>query len=236
MLHIAIVEDEEHFADELSRFTARFAAEKGEEIQTCVFHNAIDFLEQYRAEYDLIFLDIAMPLMDGMTCARKLRQMDENVMLIFVTSLAQYAIKGYEVDAMDFMVKPVAYPVAARKLERVLRNRKKRRSAAYPVIQPDGVVVLEISSITYIEVYNHTLIFHTQEQAYETHGKLSTVENDERFGSFFKIGKSHLVNCLYITQVGDSTLTVGGSLLPLARRRRKECLEKMAAVMGGRLR
>ena len=236
MLQIAIVDDEDQFADELSRFSRQFALEKGEEIQTVVFHTAFDFLEQYQPSFHLVFMDIAMPLMDGMACAHKLREIDENVMLIFVTSMARYAIRGYEVNAFDFMVKPVSYPVAAQKLERALRSLKKRKAAVYPVTLADGVIVLEIPSITFIEVFNHTLIFHTMEKSYETYGKLSTLETDPRFSSFFKTGKSHLVNCLYITEVGDGTLSAGGCTLPLARRRRKECLEKMAAVMGGMLR
>ena len=236
MLRIAIVEDEERFADELSHFCRRFAGEKREEIRTVVFHNAFDFLDQYHDGFDLVFMDIAMPMMDGMECARRLRKVDEGVMLIFVTSMAQYAIKGYEVGAFDFMVKPVAYPAASLKLERALRQLNKRQAALYPVSCSQGVVVLEIPAITYIEVYNHTLIFHTLEKSYETYGKLSTLEADSRFASFFKTGKSHLVNCLYIKEIGDNTLTVGGNILPLARRRRKECLEKMAAAMGGMLR
>ena len=236
MLRIAIVEDEDAQAKALVSLVSSYAKEHDLPLKTQVFCNGFDFLEGYEGNFDLILMDIGMPHMDGMTCAHKLREMDESVLLLFVTSMAQYAIGGYEVGAFDFLVKPISYPFFSQKLSRALRQLQKRKEATYPLHLPERTLILEISQITYVEVYDHTLLFHTPQETYETYGKLSSLEMDERFKSFAKIGKSQLVNCQYITAIEDTTVTVAGTVLPLARRRKKECLEKMASSMGGKWR
>ena len=85
-----------------------------------LFHDAVTFLDQYTADYQIVFMDIMMPMLDGMQAARLLRQKDNKVALVFVTTMRQYAVQGYEVDACDFLVKPVTYPEFALKFTRIL--------------------------------------------------------------------------------------------------------------------
>ena len=84
-----------------------------------------------------------------------------------------------------------------------------------------------------MEVYNHSLFFHLGGEAIDTHGQLSALEADPRFHAFVKSSPSHLVNCNYITSIGPDYLKVGEYTVPLSRRRRKECLEKIARIIGG---
>ena len=129
MLKIAVVEDEPAASKEIAGFLARFASEKKIELSTAAYDNPVMFLEKYRGEYDAVFMDIMMPMMNGMECAKQLRTMDENVLLCFVTSMAQYAIHGYEVGAFDFILKPVRYAEFAMKLEQIQRALTKRTEA-----------------------------------------------------------------------------------------------------------
>ena len=109
MLRIAIVEDDEKYADLLQEYLKKYGEERSEEF-CCVMHkNAVVFLNNYKANYDIVFMDIDLPHMNGMTASQKLREVDKQVVLVFVTNLAQMAIKGYEVNAYDFIVKPVSY-------------------------------------------------------------------------------------------------------------------------------
>lgn len=233
MLRIAIVEDESAYAKTLMAHCSRYGAEKNEEIHPIHFGNPVQFLEKYRGEYDVVLMDIRMPMMDGMECAKRLRDKDDHVLLCFVTNMAQYAIRGYEVGAFDFVIKPVSYGEFAMKLDRVMRLLKKRESAAVLITSRNTVKRVDVRDLYYVEVYNHNLVYHTREGDFESYGKLASLEEDERFRGFLKVSPSHLVNCAHISSVQEDAVMVNGVLLPISRRRRKECLEKMAALLGG---
>ena len=125
MIKIAVVEDELEMSNILVNFINKFFEENELDVKVTVFNNALKFLDAYNFNFDLIFMDINMPSLDGINASKKLREIDSEVMLIFVTSLAQYAIKGYEVNAFDFIVKPITYYNFALKLTRALDNLSK---------------------------------------------------------------------------------------------------------------
>lgn len=235
MMRIAIVEDEESFRKKLIHYCERYTGEKGEKTSPTSFSNGMEFLEGYRGNFDLVLMDISMPHMDGMECARRLRERDEQVPIIFITSMAQYAIRGYEVEAMGFMIKPVQYEEFVMKLERVRRRIQASAIQPYAIIQKNDTRVVDIRAIYYVEVLNHDLIFHTRDGVFQTYGKLGALEEDSRFSGFVKVSKSHLVNCAFVGNIGRTALEVAGEQIPFSRRRRKECLEKMARIIGGRL-
>ena len=233
MMRIAIVEDEEEFRTALKNYIDRYASESGETIRVSMFTEGLTFLEEYHGGYDLILMDILMPHMSGMETARKLRLVDETVVIVFITSMVQYAIQGYEVNAAAYLVKPAAYGQFSDTMDRIRRTVLRTETATVIVSQKENSVVLPVRKIAYIEVYNHSLVFHTQDSSYEMRGSLTEYETDPRFEGFVKVSKSHMVNVAFIAAIDEDTLTVAGDVLPLTRRRKKECMEKIAKVIGG---
>ena len=109
MLRCAIVEDSPRELEHLKECLARYSAERDIPLETTAFGDAASFLEHYRADYDIVFMDIELPGINGMEAAHRLREIDQQVILIFVTNMAQFAVKGYEVDALDYIIKPAQY-------------------------------------------------------------------------------------------------------------------------------
>ncbi len=233
MIRIAMVEDEEEYAKTIRRYCSRYNAEKHTDIDLVWHDNPVAFLEGYRGDCDVVFMDVVMPLMDGMTCARRLREMDGNVLLCFITSMAQYAIHGYEVGALDYVVKPIAYEEFAMKMDRLGRLLERQGAKTYLINSRSAVRRIDLRDLYYVEVYSHSLLFHTAQGDIEAYGKLSALEEDERFQRFLRVTPSHLVNSAYISSVEEDTLTVHGTAIPISRRRKKECLERLAMIMGG---
>ena len=109
MIRVAIVEDDRNHAESLHLFLKRFGKERNQEFSVDFFDNGMDFVSDYNGSYEIVLMDIEMPHMNGMDCAFRLRRVDRNVIIVFVTSMVQYAVKGYEVGAMGFVVKPIEY-------------------------------------------------------------------------------------------------------------------------------
>ena len=98
MIHIAIVEDEKKFVEQLESYIVQYKKERSKDIKVSVFSDGEDIIEEYRCQYDIILMDIQMEFMDGMTAAEKIRQLDNEVVIMFITNMTQYAVRGYEVQ------------------------------------------------------------------------------------------------------------------------------------------
>ena len=177
-------------------------------------------------------MDIEMPRMDGIEAAQRLRKMDRDVVLIFVTNMAKYAIKGYEVNAMSYILKPVNYFAFSYTLKRILQGMPKRDENFVLVPIENGEIRLSSDQIWYIEVLNHRLLFHTKERTYEMFGTLQKMEERFRGSCFVKCNKSYLVNLKFVARVEKNMVRVGENELQISRPRRKDFLMALTEYYG----
>lgn len=162
MVKIAIVEDEKSAADELSRFLGEYYEEKGGDYRVDVYGDALSFLAAYDG-YDVVFMDIELPDYDGMRAAKKLRDTDDTVIIVFVTNMRSFAVEGYKVGALDFVMKPVGRPVLRSLLRKVDRILLRTRGSKVTVkTWGGGIKLLDADEIYYVEVARHHLVFHTE--------------------------------------------------------------------------
>lgn len=235
MLKICVLEDEAAQMERMKAYLQKFQSEHADfEYVLDAYKNAFDLLEHYKRDVDLLFLDIRVPDMSGMEVAHRIREADQNVMIIFVTNLTQYAIEGYSVNAFDYILKPLAYNSFSSKLERALRMLSYRSSdITLDLRTRDGGRRVSADSITYIEISNHDIIVHVGAEQIRQWGTLSKLEAQLREAHFVRCSSSYLANLKYVHKVRGDQLLVGGDTLSISRPRRKEFLNALAQYKGG---
>lgn len=235
MYQIAIVEDELDAADALAAFLGRYATEREAEFEITRFTSAMEF-EVTRRRFDLVFMDIQMPGINGMEAAHLLRTYDEDTPIIFVTNLAQYAVKGYEVDALDFIVKPVTYYNFRMRMDKAMRHIRRNAGRSLTLTTRDGMRVVPLADIEYVEVSRHDLSYHIygEDAPFVVYGSLKAFEEDVAGGPFVRISASCAVNMNQVRFVrGQTVIMKGGDTLYFSRSRRREALATITNFLGG---
>ncbi len=225
MYRVAIVEDEvaerENLAENLARYSGMF------EIR--MFPSAVEFLTDYKPVFDIVFMDIDMPYLDGMTAAHRLRELDADVCLIFVTNMAKFALKGYEVSAFDFIVKPVSYPAFSLKLDRILRHLGVRTDKSV-LIQSgrDKLLRVAVADILYVEVMGHKIVYHLPDQKVLSYGTLKSVEDaiDDKF--FVRCNNCYLINLRHVVAIEGNYVKVGDERLLMSAPRKSSFEQALA--------
>lgn len=229
MIKIAIVEDSEGDAKTLSDYCRRYADEKGKQFDLELFDNGFDFVTSNNLDYDIIMLDIKMPYMNGMQTAQKIREANENVCIIFVTNMQQYAIHGYDVNATDFIVKPVKYNMFSFKFDRVMSILKRNRGQTIVIKTNRMLKYMKLSDILYIESQQHKLIYHTVEGDFEAWGPLKEVREIIKSRDFALCNSGCFVNLRYVEEVDNSSVTIMGTKLVISRLKRKSFLDALTS-------
>ena len=231
MLRCAIVEDSPRELEHLKECLARYSAERDIPLETTAFGDAASFLEHYRADYDIVFMDIELPGINGIETSHQLRAADPVVALVFITNMEQYAINGYEVDALDFVIKPINYYRFSSMMLRALRNLPVRDEKEV-ILQAAGTIRrMRISQIYYVEIQDHLLLYHTDMGRIEAWGKLSDVEAELDTYNFARCSSSHLVNMQHITSVSKTEVIVGSTKLPISQRKHKAFCDRVIAYL-----
>ena len=232
MIRVAVVEDTDEEFNVFEAHLNKYSLLRETEIRITRFRSAESALEAKSSDYDILFLDIALPGASGMELAESIRRVDSEVPIIFVTNLAQFAIKGYEVNAFDFIVKPVKYPDLEFKLDRLLHRLKTKAEPKIFVKTGNQHIALPASEIRYIEIQGHVIVYHTIHGDYESYGVLREVEAKLNGYGFEKCNACFLVNLRYVDSVVGYDLYIGETRLAISHPRRKDFVKALNKYFG----
>lgn len=233
MYRFLIIEDDQAAGETLRSLVSRYLDEHGVDAHIEWMTSAFDFIG-FRKHWDLVFMDIGLPGVDGMEAAHLLRERDSETLLIFVTDLAQFAMKGYEVDALDFVVKPVNYQSLSMRLDRAMRILAGKQANNIYLSTRFGARVFPITDLIFAEVRGHNLEYHLPDETITVRGTMSKLEEEMDSARFIRISNSCLINADRIHSINGSIVRMStGDELAISRTKKKSALEALASYYGG---
>lgn len=233
-MNIAVVDDNLNDRKMILDYLSQFFNESGGDYTTSTFEDGVSFLKDYSFSYDFIIFDIDMPQMSGIDTAKELRKKDSNVTIMFVTNMPQYALEGYSVEAVDYVLKPLSYPDFRLKMKKatryILRNSVKKVTIN---TTEEGLITVDSSDIYYVESKLHYIYYHTKKGIYKMRAKLTEVEDILLPYHFARSGGSFLINLAYLEKIDGNEIVVADETLPLSRRMKASLMSAFTKYIGG---
>lgn len=233
LIRIAIVEDEPTERDRIKVYLEEIAQEDQTQFDIEQYSSGMAFVMRGMKDYDLVLMDIDMPNLNGIETAKALRKVDQSATLIFVTNMAQYAISGYEVNAVDFILKPVNRYSFAIKIKRAISRTAKKNDNAIQIKMDGTIFLVHMYQIMYLEVDGHYVIFHTTQGDYKEYTTLKLAQKRINSSHFVQCNQSFLINMKYIESVSRESVTVGGTIIYISRKMKTEFMNAVLDFLGG---
>lgn len=230
MIRAAVLEDTPADRKRLTSYLRKYCEDRKESLTLKEYVNGSDFLDEYRYDCDVVFIDIQLLGLDGISAAKELRGRDKNVCIMFITNMIQFAVNGYEVAAMGYLIKPIAYQAFKIYMDKIVAKVRENQSEyAVTVEVRDAVYRIPLCDLYYVESMDHYLLWHTKDREIKALGKLSDIEGDLTKHNFYRCGQSYLVNMRYVSALDGAECIVNGSRIAVSRRKRKDFLHALNA-------
>ncbi len=233
-MKVAIIEDEKREQEVLRAYFSRLEDVDGVITNLKFFDTGDDFLDEFEfGKFDLILMDIDLnSRINGIETSQRLRKIDDQVILIFMTNLAQYAIEGYKVKAFDYIVKPISYFDFSQRMKIIYQHVQERVVQKIIIPNSDAKMVVNIKDIYYVEVNNHSLIYHTANGNIFSSGTLKQALNELGKYHFAQCNNCYLVNLAYVMEVNGYEVMVKGENLLISHPRKKAFLQELSRYLG----
>jgi len=234
-IRVAIVEDNQDSTEALKKYLKKYSRDNNVIIDYFTFQDGDEIVSFYESKYDVILLDIEMKRLDGMATAKIIREFDKDVIIIFITNTPQYAIKGYEVKALSYLLKPVPYFAFSQEMNNALDKIQKIKENHLLLTTENGIVKVNIYDVYYVETMKHYLIVHTKNGDFKSKLSMKKMEEDLKDGNFFRCNSCYLVNLDEVTGVNGDFVNIKSCELKISRPRKKEFMEALTTYFGGKI-
>ena len=232
-LNIVICDDELLHRTTLKEFLITILDEELLEYNLIEYSSGEDLINNYD-KVDLLFLDIQMNGLNGMDVARRIREFDNNVEIIFTTSVLDYVCEGYEVNAYRYMLKPIEYNIFKNNMGKCIENIIKKKNDFLTINDKSKLIKIKFDDILYIETSKRQLIIHTingHEIIKMSIRKLEKLLNKD----FFRCHNSFIVNLEKINKIDVSDIYINNATIPISKHRRKQLKARLIEVLGDKL-
>lgn len=239
MLKIAICDDEEVFGQHLKQIASQFFNERKIQHEIHLFCSGEEFvkLNMDMAKYQIVFLDINMEELDGISTAKRLRELCKDTFVVFVTTFIDYALDGYEVDAIRYILKNSSnFDKSVNECIETILEKMQYAVKIHRFLFKEGKKVVNEDNIVYIESNLHELCFYIMKHELEVHrlyDTLNNIENNLDNTKFVRIHQSYLVNMKYVKSMKlQKAMLIDGRELPIAKPRYKKVRKIFANYKG----
>lgn len=222
MIHIAVVEDSLQDAQRMGEYLSQWESSEGEAVQVSTYSCAWEFLSAFKSQFDIIFLDIMLPDKNGVDVAKTIRKTDDSVIIVFTTNMKQYAINGYEVNALDFVLKPIRYNRFLLLMKKCL-SRIQRDSSRVTFRVPGTTYNIDVDDIVFVESSGHSVIYNLRSgQTIRKRATLGEVEKLLPAAQFSRCSVSFLINLKYVKSIEGEYVVVNDMQIKMTRSKSRD--------------
>jgi len=235
MVKIAVVEDDKTCSDLIVSFIKKYGRENSLEFSVTSYEDGYDIAERYDDSYDVIFLDIEMKIMNGLEAAERIRSRDQQTVIIFITNMVQYAIRGYSVNALDYVLKPLSYYAFSQSMKKAMNVVSREKDRFVTINTRSGIEKIIIPHICWIESQGHRLTFHTEDGVSETTVySMKDIETNLYGDGFRRCNNGCLVNLSKVMAInGNQVIMADGTVLPVSRGRKNDFITDLTTHITG---
>lgn len=223
MIKIALCDDEEFIRKRMNSIVKEYFEERKRPVWIAVFKSGLDLLKCH-IRFDIIFIDVEMPELDGIETAAQLRNWDVNSKIIYVTNHGNYKGKALKVHAFDYIEKPICEKAIFNVLEEGIRYfEHAAEKQKYAFKTNEGIVTLELDDIYSFEYLSRKVIINSSKGKYEATYSLKQLLEKLHQYNFASPHKSFIVNMLHVKSIkGFEIIMENGECIPLAQKRAVE--------------
>ncbi len=237
MYKLALVEDSKEDSKSIMQKLSRYQKDTRISFSITSFEDGLKFYNNYEPGFDIIVSDIEMPYMNGLDAATKIRELDKRVQIIFASKASQYAVKGYEVDAVGYALKPVTQFMMNELLNKAIKKLCLNADEYVLFNDENGLRKILIPSITFVEVRNHDLFYHMEDNSIyrSKRSSLSSMEEKLNLKGFSKCNNCYLINLKFVTMIKKDSIIVNNQELPVSRGRKRDFEKDFTRYLGAYL-
>lgn len=228
-IRIACCDDEPRCLEQFKTIITDWSASLSDTVEVVLFDSGQALLRGWSLSepFHIVLLDIMMPEINGYDTARRIRDLDDGVLLVFLTGIKEYVFRGYEVSAFRYLLKPIARGKLTDALERALERLRETGRDRLMLKCGDGMICLSPEDLLYVECLKHYARIVTTVMDSKCRSRMSDMEQALAGPAIVRCHRAYLINLLYAVRINDENILMrDGKVIPMARARRKEVRDR----------